>query len=114
MAFAVKLGLLLVEQQAALALALAALEAGSRGLPEAVRDDVLKVLVNTLAVVGPVLYYAWNAADTQAAVACVVFVAAGILVGGRCARISPMPSSMAGEPGHRWLSIGFKRSPAPQ
>jgi hypothetical protein len=51
MAFAVKLGLLRAEQQAALALALAALEAGSRGLPEAIRDDVLKVLLGLYPIV---------------------------------------------------------------
>ena len=43
------------EQKAALALALATLEAGSRGLPEEICDGVMKVLVNTLAVVGTVL-----------------------------------------------------------
>ena len=41
------------EQKAALALA--TLEAGSRGLPEEICDGVMKVLVNTLAVVGTVL-----------------------------------------------------------
>ena len=44
MAFAVKLGLLRAEQQAAL-------EAGSRGLPEAIRDDVLKVLLGLYPIV---------------------------------------------------------------